>query len=226
VSLDIPERLHRKGRVARLRIRTVPVTLDMVEAHSEQALALAVNVVDVREIETTPRGEKPLHWRLLTNAAVGTMKEVLAVIDGYTKRWRIEELHRVWKSGALRVEETQLRSAARVIKWAILGVVTAARIERLRVLARTNPDDSALGAFNEHELQALILMKRRHAKRTERIPDETPTIAQAVRWLADLGGYAGHRSSGQPGAVTLRRGLQYITPVALALEALKAQGKM
>ena len=82
------------------------------------------------------------------------MKDVLAVIDGYTKRWRIEELHRVWKSGALRVEETQLRSAARVIKWAILAVVTAARIERLRILARTNPDDSALTMLSEHEIQS------------------------------------------------------------------------
>jgi hypothetical protein len=226
VSLDIPERLHRKGRTARLRIRTATVTLDMVEAHSEQRLALSVNVVDVREVGTTPRGEKPLHWRLLTNASVTTMKDVLAVVDGYTKRWRIEELHRVWKSGALRVEETQLRSTARVIKWAILAIVTAARIERLRVLARTKPEDSALGAFSAHELDALILMKRRHAKRTEIIPDDIPTISQAVRWLADLGGYAGHKSSGRPGAVTLRRGLQYITPVAIALEALKAQGKM
>jgi len=226
VSLDVPGRLHREARTARLRIRTASATLDMVEAHSEQTLALPVNVVDVREIGTTPRGEEPLHWRLLTNASVTTVKEVLAVVDGYTKRWRIEELHRVWKSGALRVEETQLRSAARVIKWAILAVVTAARIERLRVLARTRPDDSALGTFSEHELEALVLMKRRHAKRTERIPDQIPTIAQAVRWLADLGGYAGHKSSGSPGAVTLRRGLQYITPIALALETLKAQGKL
>ena len=82
----------------------------------------------------------------------------------------------MWKSGALRVEETQLRSAARVIKWAILAVVTAARIERLRMLARTNPDDSALTMLSGHELQALILMKRRHAKRTEHVPDATPTI--------------------------------------------------
>lgn len=226
VNLDIPERIHRKARTARLRIRTATVTLDMVEAHSEQRLALRVNVVDVIETGTTPRGEKPLHWRLLTNASVATTRDVLTVIDGYTKRWRIEELHRVWKSGALRVEETQLRSASRVIKWAILAVVTAARIERLRVLARTRPNDSALGAFSEHELAALVLMKRRHAKRTESIPDETPTIAQAVRWLADLGGYAGHKSSGRPGAVTLRRGLQYITPVAIALKALESQGKL
>jgi hypothetical protein len=226
IALDIPPRLHRKGRSAHLRIRTATVTLDMVEAHAGERLALKVNVVDVREARTTPRGEKPVHWRLLTNHPVTTMKDVLAIIDGYTKRWKIEELHRVWKSGALRIEETQLRSASRVIKWAILAIVTAARIERLRVLARTRPDESARGAFNEHEIQALILMKRRHAKANERVPDDTPTIAQAVRWLAELGGYAGHKSSGRPGAVTLRRGLQYITPVALALEALKEQGKL
>jgi len=72
----------------------------------------------------------------------------------------------------------------RVIKWAILAVVTAARIERLRVLARTTPMSPRWGTFTQHEIDALILMKRRYAKRTERIPNEIPTIAQAVRWLA------------------------------------------
>ncbi len=199
----------------------------MVEAHGGAELGLAINVLDVMEVGTTPRGETPIHWRLLTNHPITTTSDVLAVVDGYTKRWRIEELHRVWKSGALRVEETQLRSAARITKWAILAVVTAARIERLRVLARTTPNDSAITVMSEHEIRALILMKRRHAKRTETIPDENPTLSQAVRWLADLGGYAGHASSGQPGAVTtIRRGLEYIAPVALALELLRDEEKM
>lgn len=226
VEIDLPERLHRRGRKARLGLRTTSVVLAMVEPHSEQQLSLRVNVVDVREVGTTPRGEKPLHWRLLTNASTTTMKEVQNVVDGYTKRWRIEELHRVWKSGALRVEETQLRTSSRVIKWAILAIVTAARIERLRVLARTTPDAPALDAFTVYEIEAIILMKRRHAKRTEAVSGETPTMAQAVRWLAELGGYAGHKSSGRPGAVTLRRGLEYIAPVAVALEVLKEQGEM
>jgi hypothetical protein len=226
VELELPARPKRVARRARLRIRTTEVTLDMIEAHSGEGFILPINVVDVVEAGPTPRGETPIHWRLLTNHPIGSTEDVLAVIDGYTKRWRIEELHRVWKSGALRVEETQLRSSARVIKWAILAVVTAARIERLRVLARTKPDDSALGVLSEYEIQALILMKRRHAKRTEHISDDTPTIAKAVRWLADIGGYAGHKSSGIPGAVTIRRGLDYIGPVAIALEALKRDGKL
>jgi hypothetical protein len=149
-----------------------------------------------------------------------------AIISAYAHRWKIEELHRVWKSGACCVEQSQLRSSERVIKWAILTVATAARIERLRVLARTQPDASALAEFNGYELRALILMKRKYAKRTEAIPDDTPTIAKAVRWIADLGGHAGHVSSGKPGAVTLRRGLEFIAPVAIALELLEKEEKL
>jgi hypothetical protein len=69
-------------------------------------------------------------------------------------------------------------------------------------------------------------MKRRYAKRTETIPDSIPSIGQAVRWIADLGGYTGQRSSGLPGSVTIRRGLEFIIPVAIALECLETKDKM
>jgi len=45
---------------------------------------------------------------------------------------------------------------------------------------------------------------------TSTIPDDIPTMANAVRWLAELGGHAGRPSSGRPGAVTIRRGLEFI----------------
>jgi hypothetical protein len=220
-ELDLRDRNNRSARVARVHVRTVAVVLDTKEAFSEERMALPLNVVDVREVGTTPRGEEPLHWRLLTNHPIVTSDDVNAIMQGYAHRWKIEELHRVWKSGACRVEESQLRSAARVIKWAILTVVTAARIERLRMLARTEPEAPASVELTEYEIRALTLMKRKYAKRTETIPEGTPTMANAVRWLAELGGYAGRPTNGRPGAVTIRRGLEFITPVAIALELLK-----
>ena len=132
----------------------------------------------------------------------------------------------MWKSGACRVEQTQLRSPERVIKWAVLTVVTAARIERLRMLARTKPQASACEAFNKYELHAFSLMKRKYAKRTESIPDTIPCMADAVRWLAELGGHAGRKTSGPPGAVTIRRGLEFIAPIALAFEALESEADL
>jgi len=69
-------------------------------------------VVDVCETGTTPRGEKPVHWRLLTNHGVASVADVQRVVLGYQQRWRDEELHKTWKSGAWSVEETQRTLAA------------------------------------------------------------------------------------------------------------------
>lgn len=215
----------RQGRLAKLEVRAAPMTLDMIEALTKEQLAISGHVVEVREVGTAPRSEKPLHWRLLTNRPIGGDDDVMEVVMGYARRWRIEELHRVWKSGACRVEESQLRSAARMTKWAILMVVTAARIERLRALSQADPDKSAAPELSTYEVRALILLKRRYAKNTEIIPDDIPTLEQAVRWLAELGGYTGKSSGGPPGAVTLRRGLEFIAPAALTLEILESEGK-
>ncbi|MCL2725021.1 MAG: hypothetical protein FWD69_11355 [Polyangiaceae bacterium] len=62
-------------------------------------------------------------------------------------------------------------------------------------------------------------MKRREKKRTESVPDGIPTMAQAVRWLADLGGYTGKSSGGPPESITLRRGLER---VQMAVEGVLA----
>lgn len=226
IKLNLRDRPNRKARVALVQVRTAAVVLDTTEAFTEERMELPVNVVEVREVGTTPSGEEPLHWRLLTNHPVVTARDIDAILEGYAHRWKIEELHRVWKSGACRVEQSQLRSSERVIKWAILAVVTAARIERLRMLARTQPDAAADSEFTTYELRALTLMKRKYAKRTETIPDDIPSMANAVRWLAELGGHAGRPSSGRPGAVTIRRGLEFITPVAIAIELLEMEGKL
>jgi Transposase Tn5 dimerisation domain len=215
----------RQSRLAKLEVRAAPMTLDMIEALTKEQLAISGHVVEVREVGTTPKSEKALHWRLLTNRPIESDDVVMDVVMGYAKRWRIEELHRVWKSGACRVEESQLRSAARMTKWAILMVTTAARIERLRALSQSDPEKSAVPELSTYEVRALILLKRRYAKRTEIIPDGIPTLEHAVRWLAELGGYTGRSSGGPPGAVTLRRGLDFITPAAIALEALETEGK-
>jgi hypothetical protein len=64
------------------------------------------------------------------------------------------------------------------------------------------------------------MLKREHKKKTEVVPDTMPTIAQATRWLADLGGYTGRSSGGPPGAITIRRGLEYLKPAAEMLRLL------
>jgi Transposase DNA-binding/Transposase Tn5 dimerisation domain len=224
--LFVRSRDNRKGRMATLRIHTTSVVLDMFERATRERYLLPVNIVEVHEMGTIPDGEEPIHWRLLTNHSIDTDEDVALVLYGYTQRWRIEDLHRTWKSGACRVEDTQLRSTQRVVKWAMIMVATAARIERIKHLARTDPSQPASVEFTPHEIAATLLMKRKYKRRTEVVPESMPTIAQFTTWLAELGGYTGKSSGGPPGAVTIKRGLNFILPIAAALAAIEEEQKM
>lgn len=209
----------RKPRSARMMVRTARVTLVMLRL-SEKASAtkrLSINVVWAREEGTTPAGEKPLDWLLLTTRPIETIAGAKAVVDGYTRRWRIEEFHRTWKSSTCNVEDMQLRSFEAVTVWATILATVAARIERLRLIARVTPDAPASIDLADHEIRALILLKRQQRARGERVPDTMPTIATATLWIAQLGGYTGKSSGGPPGAITIRRGLEVLGPAAQML---------
>ena len=118
-------------------------------------------------------------------------QRAMLVVSNYTARWRVEEFHRVWKSGALRIEESQLRSADNFERLARIAASVAVRILRLTYLARTQPDLAAHHESSELEYRALQLL--------DPAPSSTHTIAlaQAFRLLADIGGYTG-KSSGGP----------------------------
>lgn len=222
-SLEVPETAKRRARTARLHVRIAQVTLDMVESWSRRRLQLPVNVVELREVYTTPCGEKPIVWRLYTNHGVETPEDVALVIKSYRARWRIEELHKTWKTGACDVENSQLRSKGALLIWATIMATVAARIERLKVLSRNTPEAPAETAFSASELKALLLLRRKYKKRNERAPTRVPNIGVAVLWVAEMGGYTGKSSGGPPGATTIRRGLDELRPAAQLLEILDIQ---
>lgn len=220
-DLDVPGTGGRTARVARMVIHAAEVTLHLRDKSTRERHLLRVRVVWVHEHGTTPAAEKPLDWTLLTNAPVDTIEAAREVVTGYSMRWRIEEFHRTWKSGACNVELTQLRSRNAVIRWATILAVVAVRIERLKRLARTEPERSASDELSPIEIEILIALKRRYKKRTESVPDQIPTMEQAVRWIADIGGYTGKSSGGPPGSITIRRGLQHVQAGVEAVLALR-----
>jgi len=226
-AIDVRGGSGRTARAARMVVRTVRVTLAMRRRGKSRsdATRLALNVVWAAEEGTTPAGEKPIDWLLLTTRPIDTFAQAKAVVDGYTQRWRIEDFHRVWKSSACRVEDSQLRSPEALTAWATLLASVACRIERLRLLARKVPDQPASIDLADHEIRALIVLKRQQARRNEVIPDGVPSIAVATVWIAELGGFTGKSSGGLPGAITIRRGLEELGPAARMLQALDAQGR-
>src|ERR1700684_3717870 len=114
LEVDIEPGHRRQARMAQLVIRAMTVRLELRDPWTKTCRPLSMQAVWVHERGTTPRGEKPLDWLLLTNHAVDTPEDALLVVRGYSLRWRIEDFHKPWKSGACNVEASQLRSTAHV----------------------------------------------------------------------------------------------------------------
>jgi Transposase Tn5 dimerisation domain len=119
----------------------------------------------------------------------------------------------------------QLRTIEGASTWATLLAAVAIRAERLKHLARNDPNAPASIELTPTEIEATILLKRRQKKRTESIPDGVPSIANAVLWIAELGSFAGKRGD-QPGAVTIARGLDKVRTAAEIIEHLRASGQI
>ena len=213
-------------RIARdvtLQVRAARVPMRLRDKHTKRTFVGDLTIVWAREGGPVPHGSERVEWLLYTTDVVSNAGQACAVVQRYGLRWGIESLHRAWKSGVCNVEEMQLRSLSAAVKWACMLAAVAARIERLKTLSRTTPDEPATIELTELEIRALILLKRRQKKRTEVVPDSIPTIGQAVRWIADLGGYIGNKSSGLPGSVVIGRGLQDLQIAARVLEAVAAE---
>jgi hypothetical protein len=221
-ALQVRPAPNRKGRQATMVIRACAITLDFRDKRTGKRFPMSLNVVQIRERGSTPVGEKPIEWTLLTNHPISTRHDLLQVVFGYSMRWRIEELHRTWKSGACRVEETQLRSSSAVIKWATILTAVAVRIERIKQLSRQEPHRPATDEFTPLEIRAVTLLRFGKAAKTKVPKGTIPTIEDVTLWIAELGGYTGRSSSGgPPGSITIGRGLKDVRVTVKALKALQ-----
>lgn len=214
-----------RRRTAEVVVRTSKVKL-LLSEDAGLGRELDVNVVDVRE-SGQGRGHAPIHWRLLTNHPIERVTDVQQVVFGYQQRWRVEEFHKTWKSGACKVEETQLRTAEAVVKWATIMAAIATRIERLKHLHRHEPSRPAIDEFTKWEIEAAVLLRKKYKKRTDPTPTSQATVGELISWIADFGGYTGSKSSGgPPGAIVLRRGMEMLAPAAALLEQLAIDATM
>jgi len=211
---------NRSKRAANMQIRACTATLDFLDRRTARHFTKTLHAVLAREANTTPAGEKPIEWLLLTNRPVDTEEHLQQVVYGYSLRWRIEDFHRTWKSGACRVEQSQLRSKESMVKWATILAAVAVRVERIKLLSRKEPDRLATDEFSAAELRAITLLRFGKAAKQHFSGDVIPTLAQATLWLAQIGGYTGKSSGGPPGSVIIARALHEIEIAVRAIEAM------
>ena len=112
-----------------------------------QGAAVPLNVVHVRE-ENAPEGVARLEWFLLTSLAEQTRQDAERMLEWYRLRWRIEDWHRVLKSGC-KVEYLGHRRGERIERAVTINAVIAWRLAAMTLIgaghAGTAAGDVLLG---------------------------------------------------------------------------------
>src|SRR3972149_1874950 len=112
----------------------------------------------------------------LTTEAVKTVEEAARMLDLYTRRWRIEEWHRVLKSGC-KVQDHQHETAERLKRVIAIDAVLAWRIQLMTLLSREVPDLPCTVFFDRWEVTVLEALQEQRT----RAPLERPlSLTEAV----------------------------------------------
>jgi len=213
----VPRSRKREAREAELevqycRLELLPPTNHL---HRDTLSPIPVSVVRVRECGEIPAGEEPIEWVLITSVEVGSLADAIKIVQAYAQRWKVERYHYTLKSGC-RIEELQLETAVRLERALALYNVVAWRLLRLTYWARKEPDAPCTVALEEDEWQALLV-----ADGVRKLPAEPPTLGQAVRRIAKLGGFQGRKADGEPGVQCLWWGFRRLMDLTLMYRRMR-----
>ena len=203
LTVLVGRRGDQPSRVAKLNLRFCAVQLKAPSRKADQP-PIQLWAIEARE-SSAPKGSTPILWRLLTTLPVTCAKEAIEKVAWYAQRWQIEVIHKVLKSGC-QVEHRQLETAQRLERALAVDLVVAWRVLALCKAARELPEDPISDWLPAAQWQALCC----YVHRQTTPPKTAPSVRQAVRWIAQLGGFLARKSDGEPGTKTLWRGLQQL----------------
>jgi hypothetical protein len=108
------------------------------------------------------------------------------------------------------VETRQLGSADRIEARLSIDTVVAWRIFHLTKLGRETPEVPCTGFFEQAEWKALSCLTRQEPTP----PDQPPSLREAIRIVAGLGGFLGRNGDGKPGTKSHWLGIQRLDNIA------------
>ena len=218
LKICIPRRGGRKARKVWVDIRFSEVELSPPQRCPSypSVRVWAVHVLEQRDenddAEAVKEEEKdkktdnePIEWMLLTTVPVGSFEDATKRVEWYSGRWGIEVYHRTLKSGC-RIKDRQFGTADRLETCLGVDMVVAWRIYYLTMLGRETPDLPCTVFFKDVEWKALYC----YIRKSPVLPEQPPSLGEAMRMVGRLGGHMGRKGDGPPGTQVLWRGLMHL----------------
>ncbi len=147
-------------RQAELEVRYQWIELRPPKYHSDKD-AIGMWVIHARE-SSPPAGSDPVEWFLLTTVAITSPEDAVQCLRWYCLRWRIEDFHRVLKSGCA-IEQVAHDTAERIRRAIAINLVIAWRIMLMTLLGRQTPELPPEVLFSNIELQVLHAYAKKKA---------------------------------------------------------------
>ncbi len=199
-ELSIRETPRAKARTAKLQVRAAPVTLIHTGRKTPYLrkfddLKIFEWAVEAREVNPPP-GCTAVQWVIHTSENVGTFEDAWRILEYYEARWAIEEFHKCLKTGC-QLESRLYTNAGSLEAVAGMFSVLAVRLLQLKAVARLQP---SLPAETIVPLAWLRMLRTLRKKPID-------TVRDFFRHLAGLGGFLMRKGDGEPGWITIWRGL-------------------
>ena len=211
-TLQVAKRGKQRARQAHMELRFRQVTFP--GSRNYRRVPVTVYVVHAKESHA-PRGVAPIEWMLVTSLEVGCVEEARTIVEWYSKRWEIEIFFRVLKQGC-RIESLRLQTSTRIENALAVYLIIAWRIHVITMLGRAHPTSTADLIFGYLEWQTIYLMANKKPP-----PEEPPSLRDATRQLAQLGGFLARKGDGEPGVQSLWIGYQRILEFLLARQTIE-----
>jgi hypothetical protein len=204
MTVDLRRGDDRPPRQAVLTIRfaTLDVAPPSTHPRRKQLPHLRLTAI-LAEEETPPPGTQPVRWWLVTTLPIVTLADAMQAVSWYALRWLVERYHYVLKSGC-RIERLQLATVERLRRALATYAVVAWRLLWLTYEARQHPEASCEVVVPRDRWQVLHQV----VKKTAQLPSSPPSLGEAVRQIARLGGFLARKGDGEPGVKTIWRGLR------------------
>ncbi len=216
VSLDIPDKTGKKKLKVEAEVRYHQVEILRPANNKDSYESVTLTAIEIKEINSSNKeDEDVIHWRLLTSLEVTSVSDALQCVKWYTYRWLIERFHYVLKSGT-KIEELQLKDAESLQKAIAVYSMAAFRVMQLVYESRHHPEVSCEVVLTKVQWVTLYML----IQGNNQIPQQPPSLQQAVMWIGRLGGHLGRKSDGPPGLKTVWRGYQQLCHAASIYELM------
>ena len=173
--------------------------------------SLTLTVIHAEE-RGEPKNRDKIEWKLITDLAVQSRNDAIEKVNWYAMRWKIETFHKILKSGC-RAEESQLRTAERLVNLISVFCILSWRIFWLTMLNRVDPGAPPDLALTQSEID---LLDKLVADKSEKRP-AIKTISHYLIKIARLGGYLARANDSPPGNKVIWRGLSRLTSIEFAV---------